>query len=105
MANLMLLGLIILSIITLGTFGAMAAGYQPDFFEGGHMAPSNGRGGCDRFDDENQDNYRGRCGGSGEYDCAGPNSEECEEYCEENGYNPDDCPRGSEDCPNSGPCY
>ena len=101
MTKLLLLGLIVLSIITLGTFGAMAAGYGPGFMTGDHMGRG---GGCDRSDDANQDNYRGRCTDSGNEGCNGPNSEECEEYCEENGYAPEDCPRGSEDCPNSGPC-
>ncbi|WP_455392035.1 hypothetical protein [[Eubacterium] cellulosolvens] len=103
MSKMMLLGLILLLFISLGTFSVAAVGYEPDFFENNHR--SGNHGGCFRFNDDGQESFRGRCYESGENDCDGLNAEECEEYCEENGYSPEDCPRGNDDCPNSGQCY
>ena len=103
MSKIILIGFLFVSIIALGTFGVMASGIGPGLLndDNWHM----GHGGRHMHSDYDQDEYDYSCHDNENINCEGPHSEECEEFCEEYGYEQQDCPIGNEDCPNSGSCY
>jgi hypothetical protein len=102
MTKFFLIGFLLISIIGLSTIGVMATGMGPDFMsdDNWHMGP----GGRHMRNDYDQDGYEYGCHSYEDTDCEGYHSEDCEEFCEENGYEQEDCPRENEDCSFGGYC-
>ena len=96
MVKLFLIGFILISIIGLGTFGVLASGLETEFMndDNWHM----GQGGRHMHDDYDQDDHRYGCSSDENRDCGEYHIGECEEYCEENGYEREDCPGEHDDC-------
>jgi hypothetical protein len=104
MVKLAVLGLLLVSMIGLVTLGLFTTGFGTSYLAE-DLIPGPGHGGCYRDNgfSQREGNSDFVCPGSGlgegDFECEGPNNEECEEYCQDNGTASEDCPRMNSGCP------